>query len=60
MTTIEALKEVLGKRAKIFLMNGFQMKGTIMEVFDDGGLRVEDILAHENIIPANAISTVQT
>lgn len=59
MTTIEAYNDALSKKATIYLMNGFQMKGTIMEVFDDGGLRVEDNLAHENIIPANAISTVQ-
>ena len=60
MTTIEAYNDALSKKATIYLMNGFQMRGTIMETFEDGGLRVVDIFAHENIIPANAISTVQT
>jgi sRNA-binding regulator protein Hfq len=59
MSTNEAIKENVGKKVIVFLMNGFQMKGKLLEVFTDGGARVVDVYGNENIIPATAISTVR-
>lgn len=59
MTTKEAMKDLAEKKVIVYLLNGFQMKGTVEDIYEDGGLNISDSNGRKNIIPASAISTVQ-
>ena len=58
-TTTDAFKEYLNEKVIVFLMNGFQLKGNLTEVFEDGGVRVIDFNGFENTVMPHAISTIQ-
>ncbi len=56
----EALIPYVGKKVVVYLMNGFQMKGTITEVYEDGGIRLNDSeFQYPSTIAGHAISTVR-
>ena len=58
-TTKEGFKEYLDKYVTVFLMNGYQLKGKLVEVFLDGGVRVVDGEAYENTVSPQSISTIR-
>lgn len=62
---VEGLKDYLGKKDKLgvrtvtlFLMNGFQMRGTIMKM-DEGWLVFLDNQNQEKTVFYHAISTIE-
>ena len=59
MTTKEALSELKGKKVTIFFLNGFRDRGTLEEIYDDGGINFSDCRGAKNYVPGNAISTIQ-
>ena len=58
-TTVEALEAKKGRHVTVFLINGFQMRGKIVEVYSDGGICFLDDDDHVNIIISSAISTIK-
>ena len=52
----EAVSEHLNERVTLFTKNGYQLKGKLMEVFEDGGVSVFDGMV--NIVYPHAISTI--
>lgn len=59
-TIAEAVANYVTKNVVVFLVNGFQLRGIITEVYEDGGVRLIDNENHEaNTIYGNVISTIR-
>lgn len=59
MTTLEKKKKYLGKYVTVFMTNGFQLKGTLTEVHDDGGLTLIVSNEYEDTVESPVISTIR-